>query len=101
MRADSTAFGVCTSGWIVPPRDATRKASGGGITISTRIRTSWARAATERKVRDEWSVLRRRIKVARPGSEAVQDHRVAFARDFAGAVTEMPSLPGSVVDGDN
>src|SRR5437879_13886316 len=35
MRADWTASGGCTSGSIAPPRDATRRASGGAATTST------------------------------------------------------------------
>src|SRR6202047_2661585 len=35
MRADWTASGVCTSGSIVPPRGATRRASGGAATTNT------------------------------------------------------------------
>src|SRR5438132_5334139 len=35
MRADWTASGGCTSGSTAPPRDATRRASGGAATTST------------------------------------------------------------------
>src|SRR5438309_9659113 len=35
MRADWTASGGCTSGSTAPPRDATRRASGGAGTTST------------------------------------------------------------------
>src|SRR6266513_171742 len=36
MRADWTASGACTNGSIAPPRGATRPASGGAATTSTR-----------------------------------------------------------------
>src|SRR5438874_2510819 len=36
MRADWTASGACTSGSIAHPKDATRRASGGAATTSTR-----------------------------------------------------------------
>src|SRR5438309_159591 len=35
MRAGWTAYGACTNGSTAPPRDATRRASGGVATMST------------------------------------------------------------------
>src|SRR5215470_12285878 len=40
MRAEWTAFGVCTRGATAPPRPATRLASGGVATTSTRAEDS-------------------------------------------------------------
>src|SRR5439155_10243065 len=44
MRADWTASGACTSGSIAPPKDATRRGSGGAATTST---TNKARAPAD------------------------------------------------------
>src|SRR6267154_1693038 len=44
MRADWTASGACTSGSTAPPRGATRLASGGAATTSTRRAEPRARA---------------------------------------------------------
>src|SRR5436309_11767571 len=50
MRVDWTASGACTSGSTAPPRGATRQASGGAATTSTRGEKSHGRDADARRL---------------------------------------------------
>ena len=64
-----------------------------------RSRAKWASAASTRKVRNDWAVLRGRAGIAPPRPAALHDRGFDPARGRAGSAAEMPVVPRCLADG--
>ena len=64
-----------------------------------RSRAKWASAASMRKVRNDWAVLRGRAGIAPPRPAALHDRGFDPARGRAGSAAEMPVVPRCLADG--
>src|SRR5262245_31099504 len=71
MPADSTASGACTSGWIAPPKGATRRASGFAVTTST----TRAEQGRENQSRGQTPTLVLSLLVLRRGVHGEEEER--------------------------